>query len=95
MNIPTANDASNQNSRGRGFFSLYTHAPARGVDDKGHEKARDDAGAGQRDNPAAVDPANHAPVEGAPVAVAETDTDNGARDALRGGDGEFCRGASG
>ena len=61
------------------------------MDDKGHEQARDDAGAGQRDDPAAVDPADHAPVERAPVAVAETDTDDGACDALRGGDGEFCK----
>ena len=65
-------------------------SPARSVDNDAHQAARDDTGGGQGDDPAEVDPGNHAPVDGAPGARAETDTDSCARDALSCGDGELC-----
>ena len=72
------------------FFYLDLHAPPWSVDDEGHQAARDDTGTRQGDDPAAVDPADHAPVQGTPVAVAQTDADNGAGDALGGRDGQLC-----
>lgn len=72
--------------------SLYTMGglrPVRGVSDGTHEAAGNDTGSGHGDDPTKVDPDNHAPVDRAPVAVAETDTDNGTSDALGGGDGKF------
>lgn len=65
-------------------------SPVRRKGDEAHEDARNQSGHGHRDEPAEVDPRHHAPVDGTPVAVAEADADNGARDALGGGDGEFC-----
>ena len=70
-------------SRGR-------QAPARSVDDDAHQAARNDTGDGEGDDPAEVNPGDHAPVDGAPCAGAETDADGGASDALRGGDRELC-----
>ena len=66
--------------------------PARGVDDDGAQAARDDTGNGEGDDPAHVDPGDHAPVDRPPGARAETDTDGSSGDALRGGDGELCEG---
>lgn len=66
------------------------HAPARGVDDDAGKTAREDTGNGECEDPASVNPGNHAPVDGPPGARAETDTDNGASDALSGRDGELC-----
>lgn len=61
--------------------------PVGGVGDKGHEDTREETSSGHGDEPTHVDPAHHAPVDGSPVAVAETNTDDGTGDALSGGDG--------
>jgi len=92
--IPAANSAAHPPVS----HQLRSHtgiAPPGGVDDDAHQTPRDDARHGQGDDPAKVDPRDHAPVDGAPGARAEADADGGARDALRGGDGEFWRGESG
>lgn len=62
--------------------------PVGRVDDDAHQAARHEAGDGHSNEPTAVDPGNHAPVDGAPVTVAETHTDGTARDALGSGNGE-------
>lgn len=64
--------------------------PVGGIRDETHEAAGDETRDGHGDEPTEVDPSNHAPVDGAPIAVAQTDTDDGASDALSGGDGELC-----
>lgn len=65
-------------------------APARSVDDESHKAAGDDTGYGEREDPAHVDPGDHAPVDSPPGARAETDADGGTSNALRGGYGELC-----
>lgn len=55
-----------------------------------HENTRDQASRRDSNNPSEIDPSNHAPVDGTPIAVAKTYTYNGASDALGGGDGELC-----
>lgn len=71
---------------------LVGKTPARSIDDEAHQAAGDDAGDGEGEHPAHVDPANHAPVDGPPGARAETDADGGTSDTLGGGDGELCLG---
>lgn len=65
------------------------HPPSRSINDNTHQTTRHDTRNRQRNDPTEVDPRNHAPVNGAPGAVAETHADGGTGDALRGGDGEF------
>ena len=69
---------------------LGVHAPARRVDDDAHQAPRKDAGGGQRDDPAHVDPRHHAPVDRPPRTGAEADADSSASDALRGGYRKLC-----
>lgn len=64
--------------------------PVRGEGDETHQAAGNETGGGDGNDPSEVDPGDHAPVDGSPVTVAETDADNGASDALGGGDGELC-----
>jgi len=71
-------------------FSLNAHAPTRSIDNNAHQTSRHDTRHGESDEPAHVDPSNHAPVNSAPCARAETDTDSGTSDALSGGDGKLC-----
>lgn len=78
-----------QNKNANANPNLTRVAPARSVDDDAHEAARDDTSDGEGDEPAEVDPADHAPVDGAPGARAETDTDGGTSDALGGRDGKL------
>lgn len=70
--------------------NLTTVTPAGSVDDDTAEAARDDASDGEGDDPAHVDPGNHAPVDGSPGTRAETDTNGSTGDALSGGNGELC-----
>lgn len=79
-----------QNSTGSITQHLTAVAPARSIDDDAHQAARDDAGHGQSDEPAHVDPAHKAPVDGPPRARAKTDTDGSASDALCSGNRELC-----
>lgn len=74
------------------MVNLTLVAPAGGVDDDTADAARDDTGNGEGDDPAHVDPGNHAPVDGAPGARAETDTNGSTSDTLSSGDGELCKG---
>ena len=60
----------------------------RRVERHAHDDARDQAGAGQGQDPADEDLAELLPVDAAQVAVDEGDADDGARDALRGGHGQ-------
>jgi hypothetical protein len=71
--------------------ALVGQSPARGIDDDSHETAGKDSRHREGNNPAKVDPCNHAPVDGSPSAIAQTHTDCGTRDTLSGGDGELCR----
>lgn len=64
-------------------------APARSVDDESHQATGDDTGHGESDDPAHVDPGDHAPVNSPPGTGAETDADSRASNALRGRDGEL------
>lgn len=64
---------------------------SRSIDDDAADASRENAGDGKGDDPAHVDPGNHAPVDTPPGARAKTDTNGGASDALGGGDGELCR----
>jgi len=68
---------------------LRRDAETRGVDDGAHEQARDETSRGQGDDPTEVDPGDHAPVDGAPVTVAKTNTHGSAGNTLRCGDGEL------
>lgn len=58
--------------------------------DETHEDTRDQTSDRNSDDPTKVDPGNHAPVNGTPVTVAETDTDDSSSDALGGGDRKLC-----
>ena len=68
---------------------LVADSPARGIDDDAHQTACNDTGYWQSDNPAHVDPSNHAPIDCSPGAVAQPNADCRARDTLRGRDGEL------
>lgn len=68
---------------------LNTGTPARGVKYNTHKQARYESSTGQRDDPAHVDPRDHAPVDTPPRAVAEADAHGGTADALGGRDGEL------
>lgn len=72
------------------YSSLTLVSPARSVDDEASQDSGEGGGDGQGDDPAHVDPGNHAPVDGAPGAGAQADTDGGAGDALGGRHGKFC-----
>ena len=63
-------------------------APLGGVDENTNHNTRDDTSHWQGDDPAEVDPGDHAPVDGPPGTRAETDTDGGTGDTLGSGDGE-------
>lgn len=65
--------------------------PVRCVGDESHQKSGDETGSGHGDEPTHVDPANHAPVDRSPIAVAETDTDNGTSDTLGSRDRKLCK----
>lgn len=54
----------------------------RGVDQDPRQAPRNDTSDRQRDDPAKVDPRNHAPVDGPPRTSAETNTDGRTRDTL-------------
>lgn len=71
--------------------SLCRESEPRCIDNDTHQAAGHDTCDGQRDEPAQVDPGDHAPVDGAPSARAETDANRGTGDALRRGDGQGCR----
>lgn len=70
--------------------ALVGQSPARSIDDDAHETAGNDSRHREGDNPAKVDPCDHAPVDGSPGAIAQAHTNCGTRDTLRGGDGELC-----
>ena len=63
--------------------------PARSIDNDTTDTARDDARDRKCDDPAHVNPSDHAPVDRAPCTRAETDTDGGTGDTLGGGHGEL------
>ena len=60
----------------------------RGVDQDTGQAPRNDTSARQRDDPAKVNPRNHAPVNSPPRTSAETNTDGRTRDTLGSRDGE-------
>lgn len=63
--------------------------PVGSVGDETHQTTRDETSGGHSDEPTHVNPGNHAPVDSAPVTVAETDADDSTGDTLSGGDGKF------
>ena len=65
--------------------------PAGGIDNDTRETPRDNTGNGESEDPASVDPSHHAPVDGAPRARAETNSDGGTGDALSRRDGKLWR----
>lgn len=68
---------------------LNTISPTWGIQDNTHEQAGDETGTRQRDKPAHVNPSDHPPVDASPSAVAESNADGSAADALGGRDGEL------
>jgi hypothetical protein len=86
----TARQASGWLEQPAECMHLVRHTPSRRVDNDTSQASGKNTGAGQGDDPAHVDPGNHAPVNRPPGSVAETDTDGGAGDTLCGGDGELC-----
>lgn len=68
---------------------LNTSSPTRRVQDNTHEQTRDEAGAGQGDEPTHVDPSHHPPVDTPPRSVTETHPYGRAADTLSGRDGEL------
>jgi len=63
---------------------LQRHAPARRVDDNTNQATRDNTSNREGNDPAHVDPGDHAPVDRPPGTVAETNTDSGTGDTLGG-----------
>lgn len=59
-------------------------AEMRRVEDDTSQATRNDTSARKGDDPAKVDPGDHAPVDGPPRTSAETDTDSRTRDTLGG-----------
>lgn|SRR5688572_4267067 len=70
---------------------LTLKAPARSVDDDTADAARNDTGDWQGDDPAHVDPRDHAPVDRPPGTGAKTNTNGGTGDTLGSRDRELCR----
>lgn len=68
---------------------LTTVAPARSVDNNTTDAARNNTSNRKGNHPAHVDPGNHAPVNRAPSAGTETDTDGGTSDTLGSRYGKF------
>ena len=66
-------------------------SPVRGVGDEAHQAASDQTSGGDSDEPSHVNPGNHSPVNGPPVTIAETNSDNGTSDALSGRNGKLCK----
>lgn len=62
--------------------------PLRSVDDESHDETGDERSRWQGDEPTAVGPGDHSPVDSPPLSRAETNTDSSTDDALGGGDGE-------
>ena len=63
-------------------------APSGCVEHNAHQATRDDTGTRKCNEPTHVDPCNHAPVDGPPSTVTQTNTDGGTSNALRGRDGK-------
>lgn len=74
----------------RGYLPANSSPPGR-VDDKGHQQTGDQTCARKGNNPASVDPKDHAPVDGAPITRAQANTDGSTRNALRSRHGKFCK----
>ena len=67
----------------------FGNLPAGRVESEAHETSTDETGNGDRHDPGEEQEANSLPVDGAPCAVAETDTDGGTGDAHGRGDGQL------